>query len=813
MNYTEFVLKNLNRIEGFRAFFPRSNPTFNNPEFDKAMLRVLIVRLSPLQNIRESTTHHFLFQEVRRSLPSAYIDYAFFPNPKNITLFIKNRVPFFLGIQSLRSISDFDLVLVSNSFTLELLNLPYLFLNTGISALKSERYATKPIIIMGGSNALMAQCAISLEGDSFVDALFFGEGESSVGSIVSIVHENKSLEKAAILGILEKEVQGFFDIRMPIPGVSISSPKAPKASYILTDYPILNTDIENTAKLQITQGCRCFCSFCFEGFTRKPFREYAPQDIMEKALDVKLKHAPAQFDFLSFNFNMHTGISRIIADLNELAKFVNFKSQRADIIAMQPELLDIETLSGKRSHTIGVEGVSDRMRRYLHKSLTEHELLLALEHIYAKKPRQLKLFFIITGIESESDLREFKVLVMKLKLLRSRLSPKCRTIMSFSPLVNLTFTPMQFSSTIKDPATIKQIKGDLKRDCETNGFEFRMAQDMDEFLISQHLALSGFECFNVISNFARGGGYFDGEYIIGDKSALISSLRSASGYRLYGSKDENYPFPFDRLKGTPDKTFLYRMYNEARNFIDKGYCLEGKGACVGCNGCEDHKIASLPEVSKEDISRLKMSVERKRKPQVVKAIVTIKEAGRFLTPEAKCAFVGRTILEQMPSLVKDYLSCRQVQNVPVSKGYGFLFGRLLYDFEFIRGREVFLEFLKKSTIDTPLLSISGDSGKDFGTHFHITSGWEDSSPYSFQNRFQDFLFANNMGFEIRKSNGFIRFEVAAKDRKKKLMNYAVLEQKNSIVSLEIETGLRFSLVGMLKHLFGDEWINAKVEAI
>ncbi len=812
-DYTEFILKNLHKLDGFRAYFPRSNPTFNNPAFEEASLRVLIVRLSPFPNIRESITHHFLFQEVRTVLPSAYIDYAFFPNPKNIPIFRESSIPFFMGIQSLHPISDFDLVLVSNSFTLELFNLPYLFMNTGIPAAKKERRQAKPIVVMGGSNALMAQCAISPEGDSFVDALFFGEGEGAVSKIVSIVNENQKLSKTEILGILEKEVQGFFDIRMPIPdSVRVSPPKAPQASYILTDYPILNTDIENTAKLQITQGCSCFCSFCFEGYTRKPFREYSPEGILEKALEIKSKHAPTQFDFLSFNFNMHTGISRIIADLNEIAKFVNFKSQRADIIAMCPGLLDVEILSGKRTYTIGVEGISDRMRRYLHKSLAEGELILALEQIYAKKPRQLKLFFIITGIENESDRREFKNFVMKLKRLKSESAPGCRTIMSFGLLVNLPFTPMQFASTI-EPASIKQIKGDLKRDCETNGFEFRMAQDMEEFLISQHIAIGGFECFNVISLFANNGGYFDGEHIAGDKNALISSLRSASGDGLYASKDENYVFPFENQRGAPARSFLYRMYNEARNFKDSGYCLDGKGGCIDCGGCEDRKLSKIPQVTQDDINRLKKTVEIKKKPQVVQAVMTIKEGGRFLTPEAKCAFAGRTVLSQMPSLVKDYLSCRQVQNMPASKGYGFLFGRFLYDFEFISGSEVFLEHLKNGAIDTRILSISRAEDKEIGTHFRVTSKWDDQSPYGFQNIFQDFLLTNGLGFEIKKSNGVTRFEVAAKDRKKKVMYSAALRQENGVVSLEMKTGSRFSIIEMLKHLFGEKWMDVMVESI
>lgn len=811
-DYSEFILKNFYKIEGYRIFFPRRNPTFNNPEFENATLRVLIVRLSPLQNVRESITHHFLFQEIRRDVPLAYIDYAFFPQQKNIRFFKDNNIPFFLGIQSFHPINDFDLVLISNSFTLELFNLPYLFSNTGIPRMKSNRQTLRPIVIMGGSNVLMAQCAISNRGDSFVDALFFGEGEGAVGRISTILNENREKPNREVLVILEKEVKGFFDIRLPIPD-SISAASPPHASYILTDYPILNTDIENTVKLQITRGCPCFCSFCFEGHTRKPFREYKPEDIYSKALEAKIKHAPVEFDFLSFNFNLHTGISKIIADLNEIAKFVNFKSQRIDIIAMRPELLDLEILSGKRTYTFGVEGINDRIRRFLHKSLSEKELLISLEHIYSRKPRQIKLFFIITGLENENDCREFKDFIMKLKNLKAKLSPGCRTIMSFGLLTNLPFTPMQFSQTIKDPERIKKIKGNIKRDCETNNFEFRMAQDIEDFLICQHIVLAGFECFDVICGFAKKGGYFSGENIIGDKTSLILSLKSASGDRIYDAKDMKYVFPFENVKGTPVKSFLFRMYNEAKNFTDNGYCLEGKGECIGCEGCEEQKRLSLPEVKREDLDRLKNTVEKKKRPGIVQAEVSIKEPGRHLTPEAKCSFIGNAILEQLPALARDYLACRQVQNMEVSKGYGFLFGRFLYDFEFSGSQEIFLSYLKEKIIDSSLLSILFLTGREIGNDFRIVSQWNDPLEYSFQNHLQKYLLSKGLGFNIKKHEPFICFEVAAKDRKKKLLNWVEFQQDRNNVTLVLETGSNFLIIDMLKYLFVDGWMDAKVESI
>jgi hypothetical protein len=339
-----------------------------------------------------------------------------------------------------------------------------------------------------------------------------------------------------------------------------------------------------------------------------------------------------------------------------------------------------------------------------------------------------------------------------------------------------------------------------------------MAQDGDEFLLSQHIVLAGFECFDVILHSANNGIYFDGEHIIGDKNAILLELRAASGAGINGLKDESYAFPFENLEGTPSKSFLFRMFNESRNFKDTGYCLSGKGECIGCGGCKDRKLLSLPEVKPEYMARLKKIVEIKKRPQIVQAIVTFKEAGRHLTPEAKCSFAGRAILENIPSLLKNYLSCRQVPNMVASKGYGFLFGRFLYDIEFIGASGIFLEYLKKNTIDTQILSISLVTG-EIGNKFRITSSWKDPSKYSFQNRLQEYILSNGLGFDIKKQEKRIYFEIATRDRKKKLLDSVLFHQEGDTVTLEVVTGSNFLIIDMVKSIFGEGWKDALVESI
>ena len=156
-------------LKRFDSFLPFDNPTFNNPVFEDASYRVLIVRLSPFRDVDRSIPHLFLFHEVRRALPGAFIDLAFFPTAVERELFEQEGIPYLIGTQSLRPAGEFDLILISNAYTLELINLPYLLIRSGIPLLASQRGPEWPIVILGGSNGLATQAIIREDGDGLVD--------------------------------------------------------------------------------------------------------------------------------------------------------------------------------------------------------------------------------------------------------------------------------------------------------------------------------------------------------------------------------------------------------------------------------------------------------------------------------------------------------------------------------------------------------------------------------------------------------------------------------------------------------------------
>ncbi len=452
-DYSSFFNRQWPLLQQADLYAPRENPTFRNPSFDGAGFRVLVMRLSPFSDVDRSTPHLFLFDAVRRAAPEAYVDLAFFPPRHDRERLESAGVPLLAGIQSARSIEDFDLVLISNAYTLELVNLPYLLIHSGVPPLASRRGEEWPPLILGGSNALASQAIVAEDGDSLVDAIFFGEGEGQVRDLVRALCQQAGEPKRGRLEHAARETTGLWITgRWPEAPVEKAVLPDPEGTHLPINYPLLNSPEAGTARLQITYGCPAFCSFCFEGYDRKPYREVSRSDVLQVARQLKWIQGCDTFSLYSFNFNTHREILPLLLDLNRLFDRVRFTSQRVDLLQNTPGLLEAEVAADKRSFTLGVEGISARLRAWLHKSLATEEIVGLLDRLLREKIRSIKLFYILTGHEDEADLAEFHAFVKHLRALRRRHNPGIRITFSCGLLVRMPFTPLRYDRLFLTPS-------------------------------------------------------------------------------------------------------------------------------------------------------------------------------------------------------------------------------------------------------------------------------------------------------------------------------------------------------------------------
>ena len=647
--------------------------------------RVLIVRLSPFPETIKSVTHQFLYGECARVLPDKDIDFAFFPTAGDR----KKNIPL-CGIKSHVPAKEFDLILIANSFTAELLNLPYLLKMAGIPYSSKQRSAqkTSPLIIMGGSNALASQSVLFSDDDALVDALYFGEGERNVEAIVRALSsvsetDNTSADIHSLAYSTLVSLQGKID------GLKVFSSAASvihKAINRDTSTELLahanqrlfDSPEATTARLFIAYGCPAFCTFCFEGWEHKPYREVPVSQLLEAAKEVREKTGADTLEITAYNFNTYSDVTPLFRELNKLFFQVNFMSQRADILAQHPELVPYEVASGKKQYTLGIEGISERMRSYYNKNLSQATALNTITQLLKQPIREIKLFYIISGLETHEDNEDYKQFLKKIAELKTTYNNGIRILCSFGLLVRMPFTPLQFEKLMLTREEWSPVVAMIRESTENAGYEFRLTYPYEEYFLSQTLALHSpyagttqqyflapLLCSMAEHNFIYDQGvapeawnYFCSQYAsLFNKDILLDNT-------FVSKKDVSFPFAFPYLDcGTP-RSVLYKRYLDATaSTVEPSTSFPGKcpdnsstatfnstknqphetpmclGAkCTGCGSCspeqrtflETHTL-TLP--SADDRAEILAIVKEKAQSQPVYIEVEINDS---LLSETNC---------------------------------------------------------------------------------------------------------------------------------------------------------------------------------
>lgn len=806
------------QFEQFDLFLPFVNPTFGNPGFEDAAYRVLIVRLSPFRDVDRSIPHLFLFQEVRRALPDAFIDMAFFPAAGERELFEREGVPYLTGIQSLRPAGEFDLVLISNAYTLELINLPYLLIRSGIPLFSSQRGLEWPILILGGSNAMAAQAIIREDGDSLVDGVFFGEGEGLVEALVRFLERNRGLDKRALLGQAARQVTGFWAAGS-LHATTEAVLYKPEPDLLPVAYPILNGPEADTANLQINYGCPSFCSFCFEGYDRKPYRELGLSDLLSTAWRIKRAQGVEELGVYSFNFNTHRDVLEMMSGLHQLFDRVTLKSQRLDILQRVGNLLEAEIEADKRDFTLGIEGISARLRTWLHKSLATEEITALLERLAGLKIRRIKLFYVLTGHESDEDIEEFRRFVKWLKETRRARNRRLRVIFSFGLLVRMPFTPLRYDRLMLDEAHWKPLIGQVKSACETNGFEFRLAFGWPEYCVTQVLALGGYWLAGPIVDMARKGHYFDTTL----PPAYWDELREwmeGAGYwndAFLGQKEPDYPFALAFVESNVSAEFLYHQYQEAQAGVDSGYCLgyAGQpGRCLGCGACPDadqrraitHHRIRQPD-ARPYLAQLRKVMGRKRRLQPAYFVVHLDSLLGGVLPEFLNSFVFREILCRYPELVDNLLSVRESLFTLRCDAcrFPYLGGETVFALKAWNAKALGSSFFADSQApESPLVQIVRPA-RGFTPGTFTRAHVEVSLPGDFfpepRVRLEQYLRGAYLRYSVRREGGRYWFDLPTKALKRKILFEGWFEVREDGFLASLDVGPKFDLMGFL-YTFG-----------
>ncbi len=629
-------------------------------------LKILIARLTPEKTVSLSFSHRFIFDLLDSKFRDRLLlDYFFFPARRRFEA-IKNAG--FRGAVSFEKqlpISDFDIIAVSNSFQLELINLYHLISMLHAPFRLKDRIADEnsPLIIAGGVNTPSIACVCgshkyapsSLFDDgssSAIDAIFIGEAERNLIPFIDLILHNPSWKKSKS-AIIEKALNNIDGIYYPVkyihefeyvvssaaverrlkkisPAGNPETELNPVRSVYVSELDsahkfkgLIYSDslIRATAPVEISRGCASMCSFCKEGYTQKPYREKSAAAAAEQCYNLSSATGFLRFNLYSYNFNDHSAVHDIIEALSARGLEAEVKSQRVDMAVKMPRLLSYLQASGSASPTFAIEGISDRIRSRLSKNLNSLIIYKFIENVFINKPRQVKLFFIITGLENDKDFLEFDELCARLIKNRKLYSPGASVIFSFMPLVLCQKTPLMFSPAPDSKKVYDIIFALIKK---LNGFDkitARISIDKKAYDITSICESGGRELSCVLYDLAvnYSAVYYDdiddktyNRFITGVKKAgfSFSEFRAEKNISsVFNSDDRNYGV---------DKSFLYKAWLNAKKFKDMPRCID---SCSGCGACGDNRfVYKTADPVKKD-SEFALKISSYKRPALHKIIV------------------------------------------------------------------------------------------------------------------------------------------------------------------------------------------------
>lgn len=634
-------------------------------EYHHRPFRVLIARLSTYYDTAESFSHKVLYQIARKD-GALFPDFAYLPPVNDAPLFERDAIPWLLGTGTKRGPGGFDLIAFSNAIVQELVNVPVMLERSGIPLAKSARLEdpSAPLVVLGGSNALHA--SVFFAPDPPIDGIFVGESTACISRLFLACADakRKGLSKRETLRALE-EVPGFVQPDKPRPTRRVYD-VALDLNVLLSNAPVSNLEhAYGTGNLQLSEGCPCFCSFCSESFCRKPYREVPADEIVIQAGLMKAGMGLDKVELYSFNFNMHSGIRIILEQLRRLFPAVGLKSQRFDMLARDPLMTGLLRAAGKTSLTCGLEGISPRLRKYLHKSLAEEDVCASIANILSSQMRELKIFLIVTGKEEEADFAEFDAFLRFIdeKAQGERHAP--RIIFSATPLVRFPWTPLEFEDGPR-PETLKPIIASIRTGIERRGFEFRLSSDLNDYHLSQILARASHPAlYGGLLSAIGATGYVYRRFV---PSAFVDAfIESCKESGL--SHDSLLAGPSHKTAGSPwlnvetgvTREFLVRQHESAKAMIDNGYCLGAVGVageCKGCGVCDEdarrtvcaprHGAAHALRASKAGMRRTQVSAEK------VSFLVDVGDSCRGLPRHVVCVALARALMTACPESISFY---------------------------------------------------------------------------------------------------------------------------------------------------------------
>lgn len=426
-----YLRKYLHKFDSPYAYIGGEANSPDQSRFAKAEVKILVARLSSYESVSLSMSHS-LMSQIYAELPFTFTDLAFMPKPNDYNTLKDNNFPVWFGTNTKLAPNKFDVLSITHAVSMEQLNFVPLLHDSGIPIFKEQRMLREdiPLIIVGGANsgttAPLSGEYVASDGtrySNFIDAVIYGDGEEAAKEFIEVVREGKrkGLTKPQILESCHGRVQGFFEPDKYVheyDGTGLI--KEIRAIADKYEFPVKRATVRNldtvrtleekilpytgdgaSVDVAIAGSVGCIgsagwgaCSFCREG-SEGPYRERSVDKVMAALDRATRNQGTKEVSFFSLNFNMYTDLFPLVEKSVKKGYKIGLISQRIDMLAETPEQVHVQRWLKKSNFTLGIEGISNRIRAFLNKNVQEWEILKVCREMMLGGAGELKMFYIL----------------------------------------------------------------------------------------------------------------------------------------------------------------------------------------------------------------------------------------------------------------------------------------------------------------------------------------------------------------------------------------------------------------------------------
>ena len=461
----------------FPQFHPCMGWNLGEEAFGRASMRVLFVFPSSIGVRSISATHQVLYNILRAEFgDDVFVDICMKPIQGFESAYYK-RFPSLVGFLSLHSWEDFDIIGFSLAISvLEVPEVPLMLKRAGIPVMHRDRMESRYPLIVAGGVAVEGQAYL----DNVVDLYMYGLGERNLPRLVG-----ECFRVQADLGSVSSgrerlcqtlpHLKGFVNPRLyryrhsvvsgawvsdfegcDIPGLEHVSPDSDLPAEVISvgdsqlRLPLPGT-WHHRVVLQTSFGCGGLtsqCTFCREGNVQGAWRERTTEDILQGLHTAKATSMGDAFTYFSFNSSFRSDyigdLARAVEWFDSLSA-LNFRMDSVSgSILSDPEsnIVSLVRYLGGRTFASPIEGVSQRMRAWLNKNLTESDILTVFEEVFRRRFIRLKVGVIDTFYETKEDYAELFDLLDRAIDLRAKVGGETQISVAHTPLIHHDCTPL-----------------------------------------------------------------------------------------------------------------------------------------------------------------------------------------------------------------------------------------------------------------------------------------------------------------------------------------------------------------------------------